>query len=54
MKTNIAKKGAEWLRPYLFENTKYPYKLPDLPYKYEALEPYLDSATMKIHHGKHH
>jgi len=31
-----------------------PFKLPPLPYAYEALEPYIDVATMKIHHDKHH
>ena len=30
------------------------YTLPDLPYPYDALEPYLDAQTMKIHHDKHH
>ena len=25
-----------------------PYTLPDLPYPYEALEPYIDAATMKV------
>lgn len=30
------------------------YELPKLPYKYNALEPYIDTQTMKIHHGKHH
>ncbi len=30
------------------------YDLPDLPYPYEALEPYIDTPTMKIHHDKHH
>ncbi|MEK7124617.1 MAG: superoxide dismutase [Patescibacteria group bacterium] len=28
--------------------------LPDLPYAYDALEPYIDEETMKLHHGKHH
>ncbi|MGH7700773.1 MAG: superoxide dismutase [Gemmatimonadales bacterium] len=28
--------------------------LPDLPYEYGALEPYIDAQTMQIHHGKHH
>lgn len=28
--------------------------LPPLPYAYNALEPYIDEATMRIHHGKHH
>ncbi len=30
------------------------HKLPDLPYKHEALEPVIDTQTMQIHHGKHH
>jgi superoxide dismutase, Fe-Mn family len=31
-----------------------PYQLPPLPFPKEALEPYIDSATMEIHHDKHH
>jgi len=30
------------------------FKLPDLPYSTSALEPYIDTETMQIHHGKHH
>ena len=30
------------------------YDLPDLPYAFEALEPFIDAPTMKIHHDKHH
>lgn len=30
------------------------FSLPDLPYDYAALEPYIDEATMRIHHDKHH
>lgn len=30
------------------------FKLPDLPYAFDALEPYIDARTMEIHHGKHH
>lgn len=30
------------------------YELPSLPYDYAALEPYIDEATMKLHHDKHH
>jgi len=30
------------------------YKLPDLPYDHDALEPHIDKKTMEIHHGKHH
>jgi Fe-Mn family superoxide dismutase len=32
----------------------YPFSLPDLPYAYEALEPHIDAATMRIHHREHH
>jgi len=31
-----------------------PYTLPSLPYAYDALEPYIDTQTMTIHHDKHH
>ncbi len=30
------------------------YSLPDLPYAYNALEPYIDEQTMRLHHDKHH
>jgi Fe-Mn family superoxide dismutase len=30
------------------------YKLPELPYAYDALEPFIDEKTMKIHHDRHH
>ncbi|WP_313628873.1 superoxide dismutase [Enterococcus italicus] len=30
------------------------YTLPDLPYAYDALEPYIDVETMHLHHDKHH
>jgi superoxide dismutase, Fe-Mn family len=30
------------------------YEVPDLPYAYDALEPHIDEATMKLHHDKHH
>ncbi|AIM24597.1 superoxide dismutase [Melissococcus plutonius] len=30
------------------------YILPDLPYAYDALEPYIDTETMHLHHDKHH
>ncbi len=30
------------------------YKLPELPYAYDALEPHIDKETMNIHHTKHH
>ncbi|WP_017193019.1 superoxide dismutase [Italian clover phyllody phytoplasma] len=30
------------------------YQLPQLPYAYDALEPFIDAKTMEIHHQKHH
>lgn len=30
------------------------YKLPELEYAYDALEPHIDAKTMEIHHTKHH
>lgn len=30
------------------------YKLPPLPYDYDALEPHIDARTMEIHYTKHH
>lgn len=34
-------------------NEKYLFKLPDLGYPYNSLEPYIDSETMHYHHDKH-
>ncbi len=31
-----------------------PFSVPDLPYAYDALEPHIDEATMRVHHDKHH
>jgi len=31
-----------------------PYSVPLLPYGYDALEPYIDTQTMHLHHDKHH
>lgn len=30
------------------------FKLPDLPYAFNALEPHIDAQTMEIHHDRHH
>ena len=30
------------------------FKLPELNYSYDALEPHIDKQTMEIHHTKHH
>src|SRR5262245_12086966 len=31
-----------------------PFKLPALPYAFDALEPHIDAKTMEIHHDRHH
>jgi Fe-Mn family superoxide dismutase len=36
------------------ETVDKPFKLPPLPYAYDALEPYIDQETMRFHHDKHH
>jgi superoxide dismutase, Fe-Mn family len=30
------------------------FELPPLPFAYDALEPHIDEATVKLHHDKHH
>ena len=30
------------------------YSLPNLPYGYDGLEPYIDEATLRVHHLGHH
>lgn len=32
----------------------FPFQLPPLKYGYGALEPFIDEATMRLHHGRHH
>lgn len=35
-------------------NTTGPFELPPLEYDYNALEPYIDEKTLRLHHQKHH
>jgi len=42
------------LGPALLGGAAGAYDLPDLPYDYAALEPIIDTETMKLHHDKHH
>lgn len=30
------------------------FELPQLPYSYDSLEPFIDKMTMEIHHSRHH
>lgn len=43
---------AVWLLSMLYVSAQF--TLPALPYKYNALEPYIDSTTMIIHLNNHH
>ena len=36
------------------ERQTYPFALADLPYGYDALEPYIDQKTLQVHHRGHH
>ena len=36
------------------ESEKMAFELPPLPYAYNALEPYYDEQTLRLHHDKHH
>ena len=44
-------------RPAPYEDAfhyKEKYDLPQMPYSYSALEPFIDEQTMKVHHQGHH
>ena len=45
---------SSWIPPILDSGRTYPFELPNLPYPYEALEPHIDTQTMKVHHQGHH
>ena len=38
----------------LVDKMHYPFSLPELPYKKNALQPYMSEQTLDFHHGKHH
>ena len=38
----------------ILRNERGEYQLPPLPYAYNALEPYIDEETMRLHHDIHH
>src|SRR5262245_47127948 len=50
-----ARAGAALALPTLsFAADEKLFTLPDLPYKFDALEPHIDARTMEIHHDRHH
>ncbi|MGV8163065.1 MAG: superoxide dismutase [Candidatus Nanoarchaeia archaeon] len=61
-KKQAVKKEKTWKRvepkagqnKYWIKSEVKKHELPKLPYAYNALEPYMDEATVKLHHDKHH
>lgn len=47
------RKEADAVEPHAFVPSG-EHRLPPLPYPYDALEPYIDERTMRLHHDKHH
>jgi Fe-Mn family superoxide dismutase len=53
--TGILNQDTLHVNPFILRTgEKMAYELPPLPYAYEALEPFIDTTTMQIHHDKHH
>ncbi|GJJ08571.1 hypothetical protein Clacol_002790 [Clathrus columnatus] len=50
--TKAFSRGLAWKLPGVGIATIY--TLPELPYAYNALEPYISEEIMKLHHQKHH
>lgn len=50
----MLQKGAALATSIAIPASANAYAVPDLLYPFEALEPYIDAPTMKIHHDKHH
>ena len=46
--------SAEQKIYHVLLNTTLPYPLPDLPFGYDELEPFIDEATLRVHHTGHH
>jgi Fe-Mn family superoxide dismutase len=45
---------GRFARKIFKQNTGREFRLPELPYAYDSLEPYIDAETMKTHHTRHH
>lgn len=46
--------GGRWLRFHSLKEMPMSFTLPDLPYAYDALQPYMSKETLEYHHDKHH
>eukprot|EP00580_Thalassiosira_gravida_P003949 CAMPEP_0201606716 /NCGR_PEP_ID=MMETSP0492-20130828/6073_1 /ASSEMBLY_ACC=CAM_ASM_000837 /TAXON_ID=420259 /ORGANISM="Thalassiosira gravida, Strain GMp14c1" /LENGTH=266 /DNA_ID=CAMNT_0048071179 /DNA_START=67 /DNA_END=867 /DNA_ORIENTATION=- len=51
---DILQKGAAIATAIAAPAAANAYAVPDLLYPFDALEPFIDAPTMKIHHDKHH
>ncbi len=52
--TGAGRRGGQTVLAQTLPNRQGEFLLPQLPYAYQALEPYIDAATMEIHHSRHH
>jgi Fe-Mn family superoxide dismutase len=52
--TALAQEATAPAQPIVPATPIGPFKLPELGYAYEALEPNIDAMTMTIHHQRHH
>ncbi len=57
---NLNLRNITWVVAFLTiasanaQNLESKYPFPELPYAYNALEPYIDAQTMELHYNKHH
>ena len=49
-----AKRGSKVFSGFPVALQRYKCNLPDLPYDFNALEPYISADIMKLHYSKHH
>jgi Fe-Mn family superoxide dismutase len=59
LKTSLLAAAGSMISPSVEDNifafsAENEFTLPALPYDYSALEPYIDTQTMQIHHDRHH
>src|SRR5262245_23145823 len=53
--TRYSRPQLAWARPlHHLRSQPMHFTLPDLPYKYDALAPYMSRETLEYHHDKHH
>ncbi len=54
LKKEMVMKKILFIFLMLFCSLSAEFSIPKLPYSYDALEPYVDTETMTLHHDKHH